>query len=95
MKDTAGMDVHSDDDEEDKATAVSDGSTVQEPQTLKEVLRLPGTIAEKPLESKEKKEIKREGPLLEVTWDGDEDPENPRNWPNWKKWYIYPLRGVL
>ena len=24
---------------------------------------------------------------LEVTWDGDADPENPRNWPKWKKWY--------
>ena len=90
LKDMAGMDVHPDDEEEDKGTAVSDGSTIQEPQTLKEVIRLPGTIAEKPLESKENKEIRREGPLLEVTWDGDEDPENPRNWPNWKKWYLYP-----
>jgi hypothetical protein len=35
----------------------------------------------------EKIEEKRPDSPIEVTWDGDTDPENPRNWPNWKKWY--------
>lgn len=72
----------------DMESVTSDGSTLRE-QDLKEVIRLPGTVAEKPLddEVKNKKEGSREGPVLEVTWDGPDDPENPKNWPTWKKWY--------
>lgn len=26
------------------------------------------------------------GDPVEVTWDGEDDPQNPKNWPKWKKW---------
>ena len=64
----------------------SDGSTLQD-HSEKEVIILPGTIAEISLKELEKKGANVEGPVLEVTWDGEDDPANPRNWPKWKKWY--------
>src|SRR5579859_5255443 len=82
----------------------SDGSTLRE-QNLKEedVIRLPGTVAEKPLPDDGKdndtkgERGSRQGPVLEVTWDGPEDPENPKNWPTWKKWYTHKKKqlGIL
>jgi hypothetical protein len=64
----------------------SDGSTLHD-EIEKEVIRLPGTVAEIPLKEPEKKRANVEAPVLEVTWDGEDDPANPRNWPKWKKWY--------
>ena len=76
-------------DNQQPGSAVSDAETVHEEILKDEKLRSPGPIAAPPLASKESaEEIKRESPaVLEVTWDGENDPENPRNWPNWKKWY--------
>jgi hypothetical protein len=67
-------------------TSNSDGSTLQD-HSEKEAIRLPGTIAEIPLKELEKKPANVEEPVLEVTWDGEDDPANPQNWPKWKKWY--------
>lgn len=79
-------------DNQQPGRAASDAETVHEDTLKEEELRSPGPIAAPPLASKESaEEIKRESPaVLEVTWDGENDPENPRNWPNWKKWYPSP-----
>jgi len=72
--------------------AVSNAETVHQETLKEEMFRSPGPIAATPLACKQSGEkIRQEvSPVLEVTWDGENDPENPRNWPNWKKWYHPP-----
>jgi hypothetical protein len=36
-------------------------------------------------------EFKVKEAAIEVTWDGEADPENPKNWPKWKKWCLLSL----
>lgn len=32
--------------------------------------------------------------LLQVTWDGPDDPADPYNWPEWKRWTVLLLTSL-